>query len=330
MVRSTVSSVLTALGLSTADERLYHRVLPLSGNDLETVGAALDVDPAAVCDALQELERRGIVRVTDGRLHVLGLTEVVTQQLAGEVGQLTTTSERLSELAGAIPFLTAALTRPGAGEVGSVRPLEGEQSTGGNPLKLQVSLIEESRGDLLWLRPDAWRMPRESGVTKAVAAAIASGRRSRAIYPVVALHEAPDVLRTRARAGEQIRVIAELPTRLIVFGTTHAVMPEPLGYADEPRLLVRQRGLVEAMTLLFELMWERAAPVPDLDLGEARPDLRRFLLQQLAAGAKDEQVARTLGISLRTVRRRVADLLIELGVDNRFQAGVEAVRRGWL
>ncbi len=77
-------------------------------------------------------------------------------------------------------------------------------------------------------------------------------------------------------------------------------------------------------------MWDRAAPVPDLDLGEARPDLRRFLLQQLAAGAKDEQIARALGISLRTVRRRVADMLIELGVDNRFQAGVEAVRRGWL
>ena len=74
-------------------------------------------------------------------------------------------------------------------------------------------------------------------------------------------------------------------------------------------------------------MWDRAAPVPELDLGEARPDLRRFLLQQLAAGAKDEQIARALGISLRTVRRRVAGLLIELGVDSRFQAGVEAVRR---
>ena len=82
--------------------------------------------------------------------------------------------------------------------------------------------------------------------------------------------------------------------------------------------------------MLFELMWERAAPVPDMDFGEARPDLRRFLLQQLAAGAKDEQIARTLGISLRTVRRRVADLLIDLGVDTRFQAGAEAVRRGWL
>ena len=53
-------------------------------------------------------------------------------------------------------------------------------------------------------------------------------------------------------------------------------------------------------------------------------------LLQLTEGAKDEQIARTLGISLRTVRRRIADLLSELGADSRFQAGVEAVRRGWL
>ena len=70
--------------------------------------------------------------------------------------------------------------------------------------------------------------------------------------------------------------------------------------------------------------------MPSLDRGEARPDLRRFLLQQLATGAQDEQIARTLGISLRTVRRRVSDVMTEVGADTRFQAGVEAARRGWI
>ena len=41
-------------------------------------------------------------------------------------------------------------------------------------------------------------------------------------------------------------------------------------------------------------------------------------------------IARKLGISLRTVRRRMAELMSDLGADTRFQAGVEAVRRGWL
>jgi hypothetical protein len=30
------------------------------------------------------------------------------------------------------------------------------------------------------------------------------------------------------------------------------------------------------------------------------------------------------------VRRRIADIMVELGADSRFQAGAEAARRGWL
>jgi DNA-binding CsgD family transcriptional regulator len=201
-------------------------------------------------------------------------------------------------------------------------------SSGGNALALLTALIEQSNGDLLFLRPDTWLMPRESAISRVVGRAVASGRRSRAIYPVRALHEVPEMLRARIEEGEEIRLIDHMPTRLFVISGTHAVLPEPLGFADEPRLLVRQGALVEALTLLFELYWERSVAVPELE--GARPDQRAFLLRQLASGVKDEQIARTLGLSLRTVRRRVSDLMIELGVDTRFQAGAEAVRRGWL
>ena len=99
----------------------------------------------------------------------------------------------------------------------------------------------------------------------------------------------------------------------------------------EPRSLVRQPGLVQALTLWFEALWERASPLPDESRPrETRAELQRFLLSQLAQGSKDEQIARTLGLSLRTVRRRIAGLMTELGADSRFQAGVEAARRGWL
>ena len=70
--------------------------------------------------------------------------------------------------------------------------------------------------------------------------------------------------------------------------------------------------------------------VPVSELSGPRSSERTFILRQLQSGSKDEQIARTMGLSLRTVRRRIAELMIELGADTRFQAGAEAARRGWL
>jgi DNA-binding NarL/FixJ family response regulator len=50
----------------------------------------------------------------------------------------------------------------------------------------------------------------------------------------------------------------------------------------------------------------------------------------MAGGAKDELIARRLGISLRTCRRYIADLTKDLGAQSRFQAGVLAAQRGLL
>jgi len=330
MPRRSGLTLLSTLGLSGPEERLYARALPLTGVAVAGVAAALGVDEGDLESELLPLTRLGLAALADGKLRVLNPPDAVGMLIRRESEAAARTEQRLARLAVAVPLMVSAATRPAVGEVGDMRAIEGEVTSGGNPLQLLTNLIGDSHGDLLWLRPDTWRMPRESAMVGVIAAAIATGRRSRAIYPVVALREAPDLLRSRAEAGEQIRVLSDLPTRLMIIGTTHAVVPEPLGFADEPRLLVRQRALVGALILLFEQLWERAAPVPDLDRGEARPDLRRFLLQLLAAGQKDEQIARTLGLSLRTVRRRVADLMTELGSDSRFQAGVEATRRGWI
>jgi hypothetical protein len=259
---------------------------------------------------------------------VLRADQALAAAISREAAIADRARDRLDDLAGAVPLLVAAGTRPGPGEVEDVHPLDGELSSGGNALELLTSMIEQSRGDLLFLRPDAWLMPRESAISQVVARTVASGRRSRAVYPLRVLHESPEVLQTRTDAGEEVRLIDDLPTRLMIIGVTHAIVPEPLGFSDSPRLLVRQGALVSALTLLFEQYWEKAMPVSDLS-GPSSNE-RTFLLRQLLSGAKDEQIARTMGLSLRTVRRRIADLMIALGADTRFQAGAEAVRRGWL
>lgn len=324
------SSVLTSLGLTRESERLYYQVAPASGHTLEGVTRLLELRRDELLRHLAPLLDLGLVRLDGERVVVPPMASVVADLVRGEASRASTVASRLDALAWAVPHLVAATTRPAEDQLSEVRPMDGELSSGGNVLEMMGQLLRTSRGDMLWLRPDAWAMPRESAVSQLLAEAMAGGRKSRAIYPVRALKEAPDALRTRARLGEQIRVISELPTRMFILGDAHAVLPEPLGYADEPRVHIRQRSVVAALTYWFEALWVKATPVPDFDTGEARPDLRRFLLEQLVAGSQDEVIARKLGISLRTVRRRIAALMTELGVDTRFQAGVEAVRRGWL
>lgn len=50
----------------------------------------------------------------------------------------------------------------------------------------------------------------------------------------------------------------------------------------------------------------------------------------LAAGAKDETIARELGVSLRTCRRHIAEMMRMTGAGSRFQAGVLATQLGLL
>ena len=63
---------------------------------------------------------------------------------------------------------------------------------------------------------------------------------------------------------------------------------------------------------------------------EALSAAELLLLALLGDGLKDEAVARALGVSVRTVRRMVAELMHRLDARSRFQAALLAQRRGWL
>jgi DNA-binding NarL/FixJ family response regulator len=112
----------------------------------------------------------------------------------------------------------------------------------------------------------------------------------------------------------------------MVFGIQAAVVPVEWGSSSPARrVIVRTPGVVDALRMLFDTLWRQSAPLPGTQPAGDRPSTQ--ILKLLAAGAKDETIARQLGLSLRTVRRRVAELIGELGATTRFQAGAEAARR---
>jgi len=322
-----VTAIAAALGLSSAQERLYRQVLAATGTPLPQLAEGLLRTGDQLLEELGPLVGVGAVTVDDeGCLVVADPPAAMGLVLSQHAKSMLDCSQQLQVISRLLPELRSHVpSEPVAESV----PLDGELTSGGDVPQLLADWIGETTGELLFMRPDQWRMPSESQMAVAVAGAIQAGRPARAIYPARALREAPAVLVGRASIGERIRVVPEVPTRLAVIGD-RVLIPDPPGLANERRLVLRQPGLVELVIDYFEAMWDRAVAVPALEHGEASPDLNELLLRQLAQGAKDEQIARTLGVSLRTVRRRIASIMAELGVDSRFQAGVEAVRRGWL
>jgi DNA-binding NarL/FixJ family response regulator len=93
--------------------------------------------------------------------------------------------------------------------------------------------------------------------------------------------------------------------------------------------VIRQPGAVATLVDLFERVWGHAT---DLEPSEQDPlsEREQQVLDVLATAVKDEISARQMGVSLRTYRRYVAELLARLGAANRFQAAIVAKQRGWI
>jgi DNA-binding NarL/FixJ family response regulator len=323
------TSPLVLAGLEGSDEQVYRRLLRLGAASRARLAEITGLPVGDLHEALERLALAGLVDLSADLVTAEGPSEVFGRLIRGETDRLRFEFDQLDQLRDMIPGLVleqVAGRRTDRQDVADVLAVENV-----DVVQLVRSLIEESDGDLAWFQADQWRLPVAQEIDALVGEALRAGRRSRAIYPTRVLEEAPEALRARAEAGEQVRLVASLSTRIVVFGGSAALLPDRWAESSTRRLVVREQSLVAALAALFAQTWERGIPVPGLEgnvddlAGE-----RRLLLLQLTRGAKDEQIARALGTSLRTVRRRVADIMAELGAQSRFQAGVEAVRRGWI
>ncbi|WP_191303375.1 LuxR C-terminal-related transcriptional regulator [Lentzea cavernae] len=131
-------------------------------------------------------------------------------------------------------------------------------------------------------------------------------------------------------AGERARVTPTLPFKLAVIDTHAAVLPVVNGDVVDKVLLIRPSALLDVLRSTFELYWDKGIPFSPGGIYAAAADVDPSLLGLLAAGLTDESIARQLGLAPRTVQRRVRQLMDRCGAQTRFQAGVQAMRRGWL
>ncbi|WP_030766129.1 helix-turn-helix domain-containing protein [Streptomyces sp. NRRL F-2664] len=141
---------------------------------------------------------------------------------------------------------------------------------------------------------------------------------------------------TALARGEQVRVAAEVPTRLVIADRTLAMVPLTARGAEPAALVVQASGLLESLTGLFEAVWREALPLRLGAAGAAEeaggiPDATDLeILSLLLVGMTDASVAKHLELGLRTVQRRVKGLMELSGVTTRLQLGWHAYERGWV
>lgn len=313
-------------GLNPELESIYRSVRAYHGSTVPVAAHAEQVPVPEFLERIADLVGIGVVRLVDDVIHVVPPRQAAGLLIERQADHVVDSARRLARLSAEVRRLDDSPT----GAPGDSTFLDAEVVQGPVPVEMLLDWVRESTGELMFLRPDQWRFPSEPAVAGAFKTALDQGRRARGIYPVRAIHQARSTLADRAAAGEEIRLLSEVPSRLGIVGEHRALLPPYPGTTNERSLVIRDPGIVSHLKLYFEELWDRAVALPVFEAQDVRGEARRLLLSELAEGARDEQIARTLGIGLRTVRRRIASVMEELGVETRFQAGVEAVRRGWI
>lgn len=102
------------------------------------------------------------------------------------------------------------------------------------------------------------------------------------------------------------------------------------GPAAAQTVLLSAQPLVHFLRSVFEVSWGAGTPLAEIVRisDKLREETAQSVLTYLGAGTKDEVAARRLGMSVRTYRRHVADMMRDVSATSRFQAGVRAAELG--
>ncbi|MBV1855643.1 helix-turn-helix domain-containing protein [Catellatospora tritici] len=157
-------------------------------------------------------------------------------------------------------------------------------------------------------------------------AMLSRGVRLRTLYQHTARFHLPTQAYVEATtaAGSLVRTLDELPGTLIIVDRSVAFLPDRS--PTQGAIVVREPSLVAFLCDIFDQAWTKASQFGSgpAAVRAVTDSVVRTIVQLLADGVKDDVIARRLGMSIRTCRRHIADLMERLGANSRFQAGVLA------
>ncbi len=203
-----------------------------------------------------------------------------------------------------------------------------------------VELITQARTQLAWTDVPPYIAGFDPDMRQAEIDAAQRGVSVRVLYDASVLDDEFHVRTATedAALGEVSRLRVGVASKIVLVDGHTAVLPLARSetHGESHAVIVHRSAITEALSTLFETLWDQASPAPwSPRAGETRPARtigaeERRILQLMAAGVSDAAIARHLGLTERTLRRRVEAIRHLTGAESRFQLGVEALRLGWV
>jgi DNA-binding CsgD family transcriptional regulator len=332
---------LEAAGLGSEQERAYRMLVRLGDAPAAQLAEVLGVGEVEMKELLADLQELGLVTSVDGD----PVRYAPTPPDVGFAPLLLGGLEALDRARATVAQLTdehrATTRRRDANQLVEV-------ITGTNAIRQQLRHLQLStRSEILWFCR-AGHVAMASSDNDEEFAMLARGIGYRVIYEQALLEEPGmiDNLMLGIRAGEVARATPSLPVRMAISDRSIALcplVPGGDGITEPTAALVRDSSLLTALLALFDSYWAASSPlhvaegagsdgagISLVSPSDPTSAEERELLSLLVAGVSDKAIATRLGVSMRTVQRRISELMAQTGAQTRMQLAWQVARRGWL
>jgi DNA-binding CsgD family transcriptional regulator len=316
--------VLEVLGLDRAGEGVYLALVDGAPMTVEEIENATGVQQPGLGGALARLESRGLISRVPGspaRYTALPPETAIEVLLLPREREI----QRVRRLAGELSARHRR-GRQGSDAASLIEVIVGSEGVA----RCGQQLFQQAEREVRGVDAPPYAQSSEGEPVSSVVYTPAGVRR-RSIYAAEAL-DVRSVLASVA-SGEDVRVLAQPPMKMILVDDQAGLIPlQATPQVLDACILVHPSSLLDALSTLFESLWQRAQPF-EADAGRSPDGLGerdQRILTLLAVGLPDEAIARQLDIGYRTVQRRIQAMMSRLGATSRFQAGALAASRGWL
>ncbi|MFB9661006.1 hypothetical protein ACFQS3_15340 [Glycomyces mayteni] len=310
-----------ATGLDPESEALYRLLLTRSEATVAQLAADASRSVDRVRSVLAHLVDEGFATmVADSRFRAVGPDAVLGGRIASQLGEVLGEYEALRELLN--------LHRAGPADAGGS---QWEVVTGATAIRSRIRQLKAAaeRSLCTFVRPPMVLPVPEDGLHQDLQA---RGVVHRILFDRAVLDIDPyaDYVRHALESGDEVRFAKRLPLKVLIVDDRTVFMEEPGG--ERPRAIVTgNRSIAGLAATLFEQLWTAGIPATTAAEGAVRIDEDdAVLLGLLIAGLTDQSIASKLGIGLRTVQRRVRELMDLADVDTRIQLGWHAAKNGWV